>query len=85
MFFFSVLTYFVIPPTSVYNPPHCVGYEDGEIREGFTIPCGRGRDGAVVFYYSMAFVTFCIVPVVICVSLGMIYNAVKLQEKALSR
>ncbi|KAL7475146.1 hypothetical protein ACHAW6_001072 [Cyclotella cf. meneghiniana] len=69
----------------IYKPPHCVGYEDGEIREGFTIPCGRGRDGAVTFYYTMLFITFCVVPVVICVSLGMIYRAMKLQEKALSR
>ena len=25
-----------------YNPPHCSGYEKGDTREGFTIPCGRG-------------------------------------------
>ena len=84
IFIFGV-SYVRIPPTSVYDPPHCVGYENGEIREGFTIPCGRGRDGAVIFYYFMAFITFCIIPVVICISLRMIYRAVKLQEKRSSR
>eukprot|EP00956_Cyclotella_meneghiniana_P004767 scaffold5867_cov25-Cyclotella_meneghiniana.AAC.1 len=29
--------------TPIYNPPHYLGYEDGEVREGFTIPCGRGQ------------------------------------------
>ena len=24
--------------------PHCMGIEDGVVREGFTIPCGRGRN-----------------------------------------
>eukprot|EP00956_Cyclotella_meneghiniana_P020458 scaffold36249_cov36-Cyclotella_meneghiniana.AAC.3 len=36
--------------TPIYNPPHCQGYEDGEVREGFTIPCGRGRGEA--FYLT---------------------------------
>ena len=40
----------------VYEPPHCIGYEDGETRDGFDIPCGRGRDGAVIFYYLNGFV-----------------------------
>ena len=60
----------------VYQPPHCDGYEDGQIREGFEIPCGRGRDGAVLFYYLMAFTTYFIVPLIIIVFLGMIYRAV---------
>jgi hypothetical protein len=25
-----------------YNSPHCIGYEDGFIPSGFTIPCERG-------------------------------------------
>ncbi len=29
----------------VYYPPHCYGYDVGEIRDGFEIPCGRGSDG----------------------------------------
>jgi len=64
----------------VYNPPHCIGYEDGETREGFDIPCGRGHDGAVVFYYLTGFGTVFIVPVIIGTSLGMIYRSVSKQE-----
>jgi len=69
----------------VYDPPHCIGYKDGEIREGFTIPCGRGRDGAVTFAYLANFITFLIVPCVIVISLGMIYRGVRQQEKKMAR
>lgn len=71
--------------TPVYDPPHCAGYEDGEIPEGFTIPCGRGRDGALVFYYVIMFFTVFVTPIIIGVSLGMIYKAVLNQEKKISR
>ena len=27
-----------------YTPPHCIGYEVGEIPRGYTIPCGRGGE-----------------------------------------
>lgn len=70
---------------AVYDPPHCVGYEDGEVPEGFDIPCGRGRDGAIVFYYGVMFFTLFILPIIIGVSLGMIYRAVLRQEKTISR
>jgi len=69
----------------VYDPPHCIGYEDGDIREGFTIPCGRGRDGAVLFAYLVSFITFLIVPCVIAISLGIIYRGVRQQEKKMAR
>lgn len=65
----------------VYEPPHCTGYEDGEIRDGFNIPCGRGRDGTVIPYYVLAFITFFLLPIIICVSIGMIYRTVRQQEK----
>jgi len=67
----------------VYDPPHCIGYDVGEVREGFDIPCGRGRDGAVLFVYVAFFVTFCVVPpIIIGMSFGMIYRAAKQQEQA---
>ena len=31
----------------IYELPHCIGYEDGDILEGFEIPCGCSSDGAV--------------------------------------
>lgn len=42
----------------IYNPPHCLGLEDGEVREGFEIPCGRGNGWTAPFYYIVLFVVF---------------------------
>jgi len=69
----------------VYDPPHCIGYADGDVHEGFEVPCGRGHDGAVLFYYFAFFFTFFAVPIIIGVSLWMIYRAVKQQEQAIAR
>lgn len=69
----------------VYEPPHCVGYEDGEIREGFEIPCGRGHDGVPLLYYLAFFITFFAVPIIVGVSLWMIYKAVHRQERTIAR
>eukprot|EP00956_Cyclotella_meneghiniana_P035354 scaffold114268_cov37-Cyclotella_meneghiniana.AAC.4 len=69
--------------TATYNPPHCDGYEDGEVREGFTIPCGRGQ--GEVFYTISGIVVLLIPPVVIGVSLAMLYRHVSKQEKIMSR
>eukprot|EP00579_Thalassiosira_antarctica_P000773 CAMPEP_0201866146 /NCGR_PEP_ID=MMETSP0902-20130614/821_1 /ASSEMBLY_ACC=CAM_ASM_000551 /TAXON_ID=420261 /ORGANISM="Thalassiosira antarctica, Strain CCMP982" /LENGTH=166 /DNA_ID=CAMNT_0048391055 /DNA_START=162 /DNA_END=659 /DNA_ORIENTATION=- len=70
---------------AVYDPPHCIGYEDGQIREGFEIPCGRGRDGAVTFYsvYFLALLLGTLI--VIVTSLGVIYRDVSNQEKRMAR
>jgi len=66
-----------------YRPPHCIGYKDGEVRDGFTIPCGRGHDGFVLFYYLSGFITAFVVPIVVGVSLGMIYKVVRMQENVI--
>ena len=71
-----------VEPT--YNPPHCLGYEDGEVREGFTIPCGRGCKGEA-FVYLPGLIIMMAVPVVILVSLGMIYKALKDRQRASRR
>eukprot|EP00579_Thalassiosira_antarctica_P001931 CAMPEP_0201876728 /NCGR_PEP_ID=MMETSP0902-20130614/8336_1 /ASSEMBLY_ACC=CAM_ASM_000551 /TAXON_ID=420261 /ORGANISM="Thalassiosira antarctica, Strain CCMP982" /LENGTH=153 /DNA_ID=CAMNT_0048404031 /DNA_START=47 /DNA_END=505 /DNA_ORIENTATION=+ len=55
----------------VYDPLHCIGYEDGQVREGFKIPCGRGRDGAVTFWFVGYSIFFYGTPIVIGTSLGM--------------
>ena len=68
-----------------YDPPHCIGYEDGQVREGFEIPCGRGRDGAVTFANVAVLITFFVVPMVVLVSLGLIYRSVLQQEKRSAR
>ena len=70
----------------VYEPPHCIGYDDGEIREGFTIPCGRGRKGGAPTAAIIGFfLTLFIVPVVMGISLGLIYRSVLQQEKKVER
>eukprot|EP00956_Cyclotella_meneghiniana_P008907 scaffold12189_cov32-Cyclotella_meneghiniana.AAC.11 len=69
--------------TPIYNPPHCLGYEDGEVREGFTIPCGRGQGEKL--HTIGGIVAMMIPPVVIGVSLGMLYRHVSNQEKIISR
>jgi len=68
----------------IYEPPHCIGYEDGETREGFEIPCGRGHDGAVLFYYLNGFGTLFLVPLVVGTSLGVIYRSVSKQENKMA-
>mmetsp|Transcript_10408 Transcript_10408/g.19144 ORF Transcript_10408/g.19144 Transcript_10408/m.19144 type:complete len:387 (+) Transcript_10408:597-1757(+) len=64
----------------VYKPPHCIGYEDGQTREGFDIPCGRGHDGAVLFFYVGGLTTTFLVPLIIGSSLGIIHRSVSKQE-----
>ena len=49
---------------SEYRPPHCIGVEDGEVREGFTIPCGRGDDGRgqavfAMFLFTLGIFSIC--------------------------
>lgn len=68
-----------------YRPPHCIGYEDGGKREGFEIECGRGSKGGVVYSYVGFFVTLVGVPIVIAVTLGMIYRSVLHTEKAIEQ
>ena len=67
----------------IYNPRHCQGYEDGEVRDGFTIPCGRGR-GETFYKFSATFAIM-IPPIVIGVSLAMLYRHVSKQEKRMAR
>jgi len=69
----------------VYDPPHCIGYDDEEVREGFDISCRRGRDGAEVFLYLNFAITFFAVPIIIVTSLWMLYRAVKQQEHTIAR
>lgn len=71
---------------AVYNPPHCYGFENGEVREGFVIPCGRGRGGPswIIFYMVFAY-DFFITPVVVGVTLGMMYKHVSRQEGRMTR
>jgi arginine exporter protein ArgO len=66
-----------------YKAPHCKGYEKGEVREGFTIPCLRGTHGG--FPRLALYISFLVVPIVSGVSLVMIYYSVKKMERAMRR
>ena len=58
--------------------------KEWQVREGFTIPCGRGRGGTMVFYI-ISFVSGLAPPVIISASLGMLYKSVRKQETSISR
>ena len=68
----------------VHDPPHCAGYEDGQVPEGFEIPCGRGSGGENFYSLSKLIVLF-IPPIVVSISLGMIFSFVHKQEKRTRR
>jgi hypothetical protein len=40
---------FVVPN----DPPHCIGYENGDTPKGFSIPCGRGDGGENTILYRV--------------------------------
>jgi len=68
----------------VHDPPHCIGFEDGTIRDGFTIPCGRGRDTKLIYILLFALVAVS-PPIIITISLMLIYKAVVEIEARLSK
>ncbi len=67
-----------------HYPLHCQGYEVGEIRDGFEIPCGRGTEGAEIYYFFL-FLSAAIPVNITIACLLMIYRAVKEQERKASR
>eukprot|EP00548_Thalassiothrix_antarctica_P011043 CAMPEP_0194162116 /NCGR_PEP_ID=MMETSP0152-20130528/79325_1 /TAXON_ID=1049557 /ORGANISM="Thalassiothrix antarctica, Strain L6-D1" /LENGTH=382 /DNA_ID=CAMNT_0038871993 /DNA_START=660 /DNA_END=1805 /DNA_ORIENTATION=- len=67
----------------VHDPPHCIGFEDGTIRDGFTIPCGRGRDTKLIYILLFA-ISALSPPIIITISLMRIYKAVVEIEARLS-
>jgi hypothetical protein len=70
---------------ATYSPPHCTGYEDGDIPEGFNIPCGRGSDVNYGFLIFLVLKTVVIEPSVIIVTMTMMYLEVRKIEKKLQK
>ena len=67
------------------NPPHCIGYENGAIVNGFTIPCGRGDlsgkpFGTTVIMMGYAF-SMVIAPVSIVGTMVSMYRSVSKIER----
>jgi len=70
----------------VYYPPHCIGYEDGQVREGFEIPCGRGRDGpSTIISYTAFFYAVFGSPIIVGVTLWMMHRHVSRQDRRMRR
>ena len=71
-------------PVSQYWPPHCVGYEPGIIPEGYSIPCGKGKN----IQYSIYFISYpaVIAPILtIAITMPIIYKTVAQVEARLQR
>ncbi len=64
----------------VHYPSHCHGYDVGEVREGFEIPCGRGFEGA--WAVSISSLVFMSIPIIIMgFCLGKMYIVFRKLEK----
>ena len=71
---------------TLYSPPHCVGFEKGDIREGFKIPCYRGQLGpaGTKAYHASGYIINFGVPVIILATLTILYVFVKKQENKMT-
>ena len=72
------------PLSGSYSPPHCIGYEDGTIVDGFTIPCGRGdlKDKPLPrTVISVAYMMILILPFVLAWTIFLMYRSVLEIEK----
>jgi len=65
-------------------PPHCYGYEDGEIPDGFEEACRTGLFSILLGGIGALFTLF-IPPIVIGSSLWMIYRRVSTNERRIAR
>ena len=68
-----------------YRPPHCTGYKDGEIPDGYGIPCGRGGEKDILVLLFFILLTSLITVVVIVISMAFMYRAVRASEKKMER
>jgi len=68
------------------DPQHCIGYENGDTPEGFSIPCGRGDGGEnPILYLVTSIVGFgsvlIVTPTVIIGTMILMYRSVSKIEK----
>jgi hypothetical protein len=71
-----------------YYPPHCIGYEAGDIPKGYSIPCGRGGESddhaelrTKAMFVGCVWVLF-IPPVIILVTMtNMFWSVSKVEKK----
>ena len=69
--------------------PHCRGVESGEIRNGFTIPCGRGdgKENPALYRALVIFqhVYILLAPVVVVITMTLMYRSVHKVEKKMQQ
>ena len=78
-----------------HYPPHCIGLEEGEVRKGFSIPCGRGDwlsapaikndDNKYLLMSSILLFPIVTTPIIIAVTMTMMYQTVQKLEKKLNK
>jgi hypothetical protein len=69
-----------------YDPPHCIGYENGETPQGFSIPCGRGDGGENQILYRVTLIVglglvLIVTPTVIVGTMLLMYRSVSKIEQ----
>jgi hypothetical protein len=68
------------------DPPHCIGYENGDTPEGFSIPCGRGDGGENQILYLVTAIggfgsTMIVTPAIIAGTMLLMYRSVSKIEQ----
>jgi uncharacterized membrane protein len=72
---------------TMYLPPHCIGYEAGDIPEGYSIPCIRGGKYDCLGLRAMAHNLWILIiaPVIILVTMTMMFKSVSSTEKKMQK
>ena len=68
--------------------PHCIGYENGEIPEGFKLPCGRGSSDnhfRIIIIRTLAVLPFLATPIVIITTVLLMYRSVLNIERKMQK
>lgn len=68
--------------------PHCIGYENGEIPEGFKLPCGRGSSDnyfRIKIIRTLAVLPFLGTPIVIITTVILMYRSVLKIERNMQK
>jgi hypothetical protein len=68
-----------------HYPPHCIGYEEGTVVDGYEVPCGRGGSGALSLGLSLMCPPIFVTPIVIVATMAIMYQKVLKLEKRMQK
>ncbi len=68
-----------------HNPPHCIGYENGHVVEGFEIPCYRGDNFYRSVIVPISIINISIPPTIIIISNVLMFRTVAKIEQRVQR